>query len=139
MANNRVVHFEIPASRPEELATFYAELFGWRFKKSLIPEIDYWLCETGPDGPGIDGAIMLRHSPQQPWLNYVDVASVDASLDTATKLGAKIALPKTCVPEVGFVAAIVDPQGNLCGLWEKEPQHEAKGIMTPELLPDSSH
>jgi predicted enzyme related to lactoylglutathione lyase len=49
----------------------------------------------------------------------VDVASIDAAIDKATKLGAQVALPKMPVPGVGAVAAIIDPQGNVCGLWEK--------------------
>jgi uncharacterized protein len=48
----------------------------------------------------------------------VDVASIDAAIDRATKLGATVALPKMPVPGVGAVAAIIDPQGNICGLWE---------------------
>jgi uncharacterized protein len=51
-------------------------------------------------------------------MNYVDVASIDDSLAKATKLGAQVALPKTPVSDMGFVAAFIDPQGNICGLWE---------------------
>jgi predicted enzyme related to lactoylglutathione lyase len=47
------------------------------------------------------------------------VANIDAALEKATKLGAKVALPKTPIPGVGAVAAILDPQGNICGLWEQ--------------------
>jgi len=52
-------------------------------------------------------------------MNYVDVASIDEAIRLATMLGAKVALPKTPVPGVGAVAAVVDPQGNICGLWEQ--------------------
>jgi uncharacterized protein len=31
-----------------------------------------------------------------------------------------MALPKMPVPGVGAVAAIIDPQGNICGLWQQE-------------------
>ena len=62
---------------------------------------------------------MQRQNAQQPWMNYVDVASIDTALETATKLGAQVALPKTPVPGVGEVAVILDPQGNICGLWER--------------------
>jgi predicted enzyme related to lactoylglutathione lyase len=62
---------------------------------------------------------MQRQNAGQPWMNYVDVASIDAALETAVKLGAQVALPKTSVPGVGAVAAIIDPQGNICGLWEQ--------------------
>jgi hypothetical protein len=119
MANNRIVHFEIPANEPEALTTFYSALFGWKFQKAPIPGPEYWLCDTGADGPGINGAVMQRQHPQQPWMNYVHVASIDAAIEKATQLGAQVAMPKMPIPGVGAVAAIMDPQGNLCGLWEQ--------------------
>ncbi len=119
MASNRIVHFEIPATEPEPLTQFYGELFGWTFNKAPIPGMDYYVCETGQDGDGINGAIMQRQNPGQPWMNYVDVASVDASIEKATALGATVALPKTPVPGIGAIAAIIDPQGNIFGLFEK--------------------
>jgi predicted enzyme related to lactoylglutathione lyase len=119
VANNRIVHFEIPANEPQALTQFYADLFGWKFTKAPLPGVEYWLCETGPDAPGIDGAVTQRQNPQQPWMNYVDVANIEASLAAAVKLGAKIAMPRTPVPGVGSIAAIIDPEGNICGLWEK--------------------
>jgi predicted enzyme related to lactoylglutathione lyase len=119
MATNRIVHFEIPAEQPELLTKFYADLFGWQFQKAPISGPEYWLCDTGSSGPGINGAVMQRQHPQQPWMNYVDVASIDVAIDRATSLGASVALPKTAVPGVGAYAAIVDPQGNICGLWER--------------------
>jgi uncharacterized protein len=119
MRSNRVVHFEIPANQPEVLTKFYAELFGWKFQRAPLPGPEYWLCDTGSDAPGINGAVMKRQDPRQPWMNYVDVASVDVSLEAAKKLGAQVALPKTSVPGVGAFAAIIDPEGNICGLWEQ--------------------
>ena len=122
MANNRVVHFEIPANQPEALTKFYGELFGWKFQKAPIPGVEYWLCDTGSDGPGINGAVMQRQNVQQPWMNYIDVASIDAALAKATQLGAQVALPKMAIPGVGAYAAVLDPQGNLFGLWEQAAQ-----------------
>jgi predicted enzyme related to lactoylglutathione lyase len=119
MASNRIVHFEIPANEPEALTKFYNELFGWTFQKAPMPGPAYYMCETGKDGDGINGAIMQRQNPQQPWMNYIDVASVDASLDKAASLGATVALPKTPIPGIGAIAALIDPQGNVFGLFEK--------------------
>ena len=62
---------------------------------------------------------MKRQNAGQPWMNYVDVASIDAALETAVNLGAKVALPKMPVGDMGAVAAIIDPEGNICGLWEQ--------------------
>jgi uncharacterized protein len=72
--------------------------------------------------PGINGAIMQRQNAQQLWMNYVDVASIDEAIEKAVKLGAQVALPKMPVPGVGAVAAIIDPQGDICGLWEAAPR-----------------
>lgn len=119
MATNRIVHFEIPADQPEALTKFYGNLFGWTFQQFPNAGTEYWLCDTGSDGPGINGAVMQRQHPQQPWMNYVDIASIDEALEKATQLGAKVALPKTPIPNVGAFAAIMDPQGNICGLWEQ--------------------
>ncbi|MBS0264982.1 MAG: VOC family protein [Planctomycetes bacterium] len=125
MANNRVVHFEIPADQPTALTAFYADLFGWKFQKADLPGPEYWLCDTGSEVPGINGAIMQRQHPQQPWMNYIDVDSIDRLLARATELGAQVALPKTPIPGVGALAALIDPQGNIFGLWEQNPQTPA--------------
>ncbi len=122
MSNNRIVHFEIPANEPEALTKFYAGLFGWKFQQAPLPGVEYWLCETGTEGPGINGAIMKRQNAGQPWMNYVDVASIDATLEQATQLGATVALPKMPIPGVGAIAAFIDPEGHLCGLWEQAQQ-----------------
>jgi uncharacterized protein len=117
---NRIVHFEIPANQPEVLTKFYGGLFGWKFQRAPLPGPEYWMCDTGSDGPGINGAIMQRQDPKQPWMNYVDVASIDAALEQAAKLGATVALPKTPIGDLGAVAALIDPDGNICGLWERK-------------------
>jgi predicted enzyme related to lactoylglutathione lyase len=117
MASNRVVHFEIPANEPEKLTQFYGTVFGWKFNLMEGGGPEYWLCDTG-EGMGINGAVMRRQHPQQPWMNYVNVPSIDKTLEEAEKLGGKIALPKTPVAGMGAYAAFVDPQGNICGLWE---------------------
>jgi predicted enzyme related to lactoylglutathione lyase len=88
MSSNRIVHFEIPANHPEALTEFYSTLFGWKFQKAPLPGPEYWLCDTGSNGPGINGAVMQRQNPQQPSMNYVDVASIDVTVNQATKLGA---------------------------------------------------
>jgi hypothetical protein len=119
MASNRIVHFEIPANEPEPLTQFYGELFGWTFQKAPMPGVDYHICDTGKAGDGINGAIMKRQNAGQPWMNYVDVASVDGSIEKAESLGATVALPKTPIPGIGAIAAVIDPQGNVFGLFEK--------------------
>jgi uncharacterized protein len=88
-------------------------LFGWRFQKAPVPDLEYWRCETEP---GINGAVLKRQDAGQPWMNYVDESSIEATLEQDVKLGGKVALPKTQIAEVGAIAAVIDPEGNICGL-----------------------
>ena len=55
----RVIHFEIHASEPQRLITFYTALFGWQF--SAWADQPYWLIKTGEkDTIGIDGGSARR-------------------------------------------------------------------------------
>src|SRR5262249_4639581 len=84
MASNRAVHFETPANEPEPLTRFYSELFGWKFEQAPVPGMEYWLCDTGTEGPGINGAVTRKQHPTQPLMNYVDVPNMDAAIEKAT-------------------------------------------------------
>jgi predicted enzyme related to lactoylglutathione lyase len=118
MASNRVVHFEIPANDPQALTGFYGGLFGWTFERSPNATVEYWNCSTGSGEPGIDGGIVKKQHPQHPCMNYVGVASIDATIEKATSLGAQVALAKMPVPGVGTIACLLDPEGNVFGLFE---------------------
>ena len=59
--NIRPVHFEIPATNPEAVATFYTDRFGWKISSWSTPEMGYWIVDTGKEGPGINGGILRRH------------------------------------------------------------------------------
>src|SRR5262249_58852966 len=45
------------------------------------------------------------------WLTYIGTPDVKATVDAATKLGAKIYKPVTTIPDVGPFAVLADPQG----------------------------
>ena len=49
-----------------------------------------------------------------------EVASLDNTLSKATALGTIIALPKMPVPNMGWLAYIKDPDGNVLGLLQPE-------------------
>ena len=105
----RVVHFEISADDPVELARFYEGVFGWRIQKWEGP-LDYWLVTTGEEGePGIDGSIQRREDPSESTVNTIDVPSVDELLEKVTSSGGAVAVPKMAVPGVGYMAYCKDP------------------------------
>lgn len=122
----RAVHFEIHASNPQALITFYTGLFGWTFNK--WDGGDYWMIHTGPDEqPGINGGLMPRRGglPEamaavNAFVITVDVDDVDASLAHAHGTGGSVALPKMAVPGIGWLAYAKDPDGNIFGMMQTD-------------------
>ena len=118
---SRVVHFEIPADDPQRLIGFLEKVFGWRIEKWDGP-MDYWLVMTGKKGEaGIDGGINRRGQGNSMVVNTVDVADLDEMIDKVEKHGGQIVLPKMPVPAVGWMAYFKDPEGNIHGMMERDP------------------
>jgi len=115
-----IVWFEIPADNPERAKAFYGNLFGWKI--SPFPgSDDYWHIDTGGADDTPDGALKRRKQPQEPVVNYVSVDSVDKYADKIAKLGGKICMAKTAVPQMGYFAVCQDPERNPFGIWQSDP------------------
>lgn len=113
-----IIWFEIPADDPERARKFYGALFGWKIKK--FPGMsDYWHIDTGGANDTPDGGLMARKEPEQPITNYINVASLDKSMAKVEKLGGKICVPRTEVPDMGFFAVCQDTENNTFALWER--------------------
>lgn len=123
---SRAVHFEIHASDPQALISFYGSLFGWSFNK--WEGGDYWMIHTGPDDqPGINGGLMPRRGgvPEalaavNAFVITVDVDNVDTVVDAAKRSGGTVALPRMPVPGIGWLAYLKDPDGNIFGVMQAD-------------------
>jgi len=62
--------------------------------------------------------MMERQSPEHSVTNYVGVPSVDEAAVKVEKLGGKICMPKTAVPEMGYFIICNDTENNTFALWE---------------------
>ena len=118
------MHFEIPANDIEKLKRFYEEVFGWKITLSPGP-IEYWLIQTvpiDPDGklkrPGVNGGMYKKDVPESKPINYYSVESISDFLAKIEKLGGKVTQPKQEVPEIGWIAAAEDPEGNQFALFQ---------------------
>jgi predicted enzyme related to lactoylglutathione lyase len=116
--DHTIIHFEIPASDVEKLKRFYEEIFGWKITQAEGP-IEYWVIQTvpvDPNGmplrPGVNGGMYKKQQPENKPINYFAVESINDFLAKIEKLGGKIIQPKEEVPNVGWIAAAVDPEGN---------------------------
>ena len=120
-----VVHFEIPAKDVKRASAFYAKAFGWQINQ--VPNFDYWSIGTTesdqngmPSKPGaINGGMGTKGktAPKLPTIT-INVADIDAALDSVKKLGGKVTGKKSPVGDMGFVAYFEDTEGNVMGLWQ---------------------
>ena|SRR5688572_4978858 len=116
-----IVWFEIPADNVERARSFYGSLFGWKTEKFPGP-MEYWHVDTGGADASPDGGLMKRQNPgQQGITHYISVPSVDEFAAKVQKLGGKICMPKTAVPQMGYFAVCQDPENNMFGLWQSDP------------------
>ena len=73
---NSIVHFEIPADDVARAKKFYEKALGWKISDPW--KMDYFLVETKEKSePGINGGLMKRKMPGQPFMNYVSVGSIN--------------------------------------------------------------
>jgi hypothetical protein len=106
---NPVVQFQILSKTPDEAAQFYASLFAWTVNADN--PLGYREISTGTQ-EGIQGGIWPA-PPQSP--NFVQlfvaVDNVQTFAERAQKIGAKLIIPPTALPNGDEMAVLLDPQG----------------------------
>ena len=82
--------------------------------------MDYWLI-SHKDAQSADdtlGGLYKRNMPQEGFLNYFNVKSIDDSIKNATNLGASVIMAKQEIPNIGYSALLKDPDGNTFALFQ---------------------
>ena len=118
MVVKTIIHFEIPAEDAAKLSKFYSEVFGWKFEKSPMQDMEYWLIATGPRGRSIGGGMYKKAGPDDKPKNYIRVNKIDQQIAAFKKAGGKEFVGKMQVPGMGWSFIGLDPEGNLIGLFE---------------------
>jgi hypothetical protein len=121
---NPVVHFEIIGKNPDNLRSYFGELFGWRFDSSapvaeaISEPSNYCFVErvTTPDGTGIPGGVGGGAGYLAHVIFYVGVPDVEAALREAERLGGKRQLGPERAPTGLVIGHFTDPEGNLVGV-----------------------
>jgi predicted enzyme related to lactoylglutathione lyase len=97
-----------------------------------VGDTEYWFVVTRPDGAlGINGGILKRRGPAptestpvNAYICTVDVPDIDATIERITASGGTLALEKTKMPGVGWLAYYKDTEGNIFGVNQQEgPAH----------------
>ena len=119
MAGN-IVHFELNTKDAKRAKRFYSTLFGWKFKDSDIPGIEYYLI----DGVNPGGALNPMQAEPGPVV-YFDTENIDASIAKVRELGGK-ADDKMPIPSQGWFAGCTDTEGNKFSLFQNDPSVTAE-------------
>src|SRR5262249_44727004 len=110
---------ELMTTDPAAAGAFYANVFGW---KPRAVDMGGGGTYTLLDRPGVKNAKgdqmsaggMMKSPQGVPysfWLPYIAADNTDKLSERATRLGAKVMVPPTDIPNVGRFACWQDPQG----------------------------
>jgi uncharacterized protein len=111
---NRIVRWQILSPDPQNVTTFYEKLFSW--KSSDANALGYRELRTGVPS-SIDGGVWPAPAGSTPFVQlFIEVEDVDASMARAEKLGAKVLVPKSVLPDGDTMAVLQDPSGMSFGI-----------------------
>jgi predicted enzyme related to lactoylglutathione lyase len=117
----RVVHFEIPASDVARAVEFYRTVFGWEISTWGGP-MEYFLADTGKEGPGINGAIMGNGGTAKTTVNTIGVAALDESVEKIIAAGGARVTSATS-------ATARTPKAICSGSWNRFPETCSPGSL----------
>jgi uncharacterized protein len=113
---NKIDYFEIGSPDPDASKAFYGTLFDWEIEDPTGP-VPYHMIDQGLGGlwdTSDLGAVSWA-------IFYVHVEDVQATVDSAQRLGASVAVPLTDNGRIEF-AHLLDPLGNRFGVWRPKNQ-----------------
>jgi predicted enzyme related to lactoylglutathione lyase len=109
-----VVHFEVIGKDPDELRSYYGQLFGWTFGEPMGPTAYATVQEPSGIGGGVGGA---PEGYGGHVTFYVQVQDVGDTLAQAESLGGRRMMGPDEVPGVGIVIGLLqDPESHVIGV-----------------------
>jgi len=121
--HNAISWFEIPASDLNRAQKFYETIFEIRMNSMDLPQIKMRMFPLDDMMKEVGGAVVYSEGFYKPSatdgpLIYLNAnPDVQNVLDRVELAGGKIAVPKTEIsPEYGYMAVILDTEGNRIGL-----------------------
>lgn len=127
---NAISWFEIPASNLERATKFYESIFGVKLNPLDLPNIKMRMFPLD-DMMGVGGAVVDSggfHKPSTtdgPMIYLNGNPDCQKILDKVEAAGGKIMVPKTEIsPEYGYMAVIIDTEGNRIGLHSVPAQYQ---------------
>lgn len=115
--------FEIPAIDLERAQQFYESILGGPLFNMDMPNIKMRVLPSDQDPDAVGGAVVDSGGFHQPSATHGPLVYLNANpdvqiiLDRVVAAGGSILVPKTEIsPEIGYMAVIIDSEGNRIGL-----------------------
>ena len=121
--NNPVGWFEINVQDMRRAKAFYEGVFGIQLTKLEGTEFEMWAFPMRQDGTGASGSLVRipgYPSGANSVLVYFSCADCAVEAEKAAKLGGQIETAKKSVGQYGFIALVIDTEGNVIGLHSLE-------------------
>lgn len=116
---NPVGWFEIYVQNMRRARSFYEKTFGVKLKSLPSPIIKMLAFPGGPDGYGCPGALVKmvgKESGGGGTLIYFSCEDCAVEAARALKNGGEIFKKKFAIGKYGFIALVIDTEGNMIGL-----------------------
>lgn len=113
---NTICHVEIETTDMDRAQAFYGALFDWNFRAFTDEMVVFGIGDQHLGGFMKVPEVSAGRSPSI----WIEVDSVDATVEKAVSLGSTVVSPKSPVPHVGWSAQVSDPDGNQVGMVEFE-------------------
>lgn len=115
MPHGDITHIDIPVTDLGTASAFYSELFGWHIAQ--IPGFEGYPMWQAPNGISGGGLAPRSEGFAQP-RSYVEVDSIEETLEKATAHGGTVVMGRSPISETSWWAIFTDPDGNEIGLYE---------------------
>lgn len=115
--SNKLTHFAIYSDDIERAKDFYEGVFDWGFNAYGQSGFLQIKADRNENGELIGALQSRKYSPVPERLIGLEctigVENVNEIVERVKNNGGQILLPKTAIPNVGWIAKFLDPEGNL--------------------------
>ncbi len=116
MKSGDIVHVEFPSVDADRAQKFWSGLFGWSFKDSGMPDMDYRIAQANETmGVAVFPSDDRSGHPHY----YYAVEDVEAAMAKVRELGGE-SEDKSPVPSIGWLAICKDSEGNTFRLFQAD-------------------
>jgi uncharacterized protein len=119
MKPNPIVWCEIYVQDMDRAKQFYESVFEMKLEKLESPNLEMWAFPMAMEAVGASGGLVKMEGVEpggSSTIPYFHCDEVAVELDRVVTAGGKIRTPKESIGQYGFMALIVDTEGNTIGL-----------------------